>query len=230
MFFSIFLLLTVSKKWKMIIGSILVILVLLLVGLLINHSSKINHIVSISPDLKHVFVIKENTETGQSTYYRTSYGIFARPKENLPYKTDGEFKMKWLEEDVAAVTYKATDNKIHQYIGTYGDRNGGSSYSYVGPSIHGQWEGDKVRVTSASEGITIDNNGEIESYDWENIVQFGTIAIVLTKYNAAKWTIALNGNFKSNLNELISPSGEITVYKATMYHNEPITLEYVSSE
>ncbi|WP_045521453.1 hypothetical protein [Neobacillus niacini] len=205
MFFSIFLLLTVTNKWKMIIGSILVILVLLLVGLLINHSSKINHIVSISPDLKHVFVIKENTETGQSTYYRTYYGIFARPKENLPYKTNGEFKVKWLEKDIAALTYKAADNKIHQYIGTYGDRNGGSSYSYVGPSIQGKWEVGNMRIISASEGITIDNNGEIERYDWGNIVQFGTIAVVLMKNNEAQWTIGLNENFKSNSNEPIPP-------------------------
>ncbi|MEH7009446.1 hypothetical protein V7087_01280 [Neobacillus niacini] len=138
--------------------------------------------------------------------------------------------MKWLEKDIAAVTYIATDNKIHQYIGTYGDRNGGSSYSYVGPSIHGQWEGDNVRVTSASEGITIDNNGEIESYDWESIVQFGTIAIILMKKNEAQWSIALNENFKSNSNDPIPPSGEITIYKATMNDNEPITLEYESSE
>ena len=53
-----------------------------------------------------------------------------------------------------------------------------------------------MRLISAPEGITIDYNGEMESYDWENIVQFGTIAVVLTKNNEAEWTIALNENFK----------------------------------
>ena len=67
----------------------------------------------------------------------------------------------------------------------------------------------------------------MESYDWENIVQFGTIAVVLMKNNEAEWTIALNENFKSNSNEPAPPSGEITIYKATMDKNEPIRLEYV---
>lgn len=229
LFLSIFLLFTVTKKWKMIMTSIMVTLISLQVGLLINDNHKTKHIVSISPDLKHLLVIKENREIGLAIYYRTYYGIFARPKESLPYKTNGEFKVKWVEKDIAAVTYKTAGNTIHQFIGTYGDRIGGNSYSYVGPSIYGQWEGEHMRVISASEGITIDNNGEVEKYDWDNIVQFGTIAIVLMKNNEANWTIALNENFKSNSNEPIPPSGEITIYKATMDNNEPITLENVST-
>ncbi|MDR7077368.1 hypothetical protein J2Y03_002392 [Neobacillus niacini] len=197
---------------------------------MINHSSKTKHIVSISPDLKHLFVIKENRALGLSTYYRTYYGIFARQKESLPYKTNGEFKVKWIEKDIAAVTYQTPNWKIHQYIGTYGDRNGGHSYSYVGPSIHGQWQWENVRVTSATEGISIDYNGEMERYAWENIVQFGTIAIVLTKNDQAEWTIALSANFKSNSNEPIPPSGEIILNKATIGKNEPIRLEYVATE
>jgi hypothetical protein len=228
--FSIVLFFVVSKKWRIIILSCVVVVVLLQMGMLINHSNKTKHIVSISPDLKHVLVIKENRELGIATYYRTYYGIFAIPKESLPYKTSGEFKVKWLEKDIAAVTYNTANRKIHQYIGTYGDRNGGSSYSYVGPSIHGKWEGNNVRVISTSEGITIENNGEMESYKWDNIVQFGTIAVVLTENNGADWTIALNENFKSNANEPIPPSGEITIYKATMGKAEPVTLEYVSQK
>ncbi len=200
---------------------------------MINHSKRINHIVSISSDFKNVLVIKENRATGQAIYYRTYYGIFARPKETLPYRTIGEFKVKWLEKDIAAVTYKDSIHSIHQYIGTYGDRNEGS-YSYVGPSIHGKWQAGSVRMISDSEGITIDNNGEVESYDWKNIVQFGTIAIVLMKNNEAtsmnnneaQWTIALNENFNSNSNSSIPPSGEITLYKATMDINEPLKLGY----
>ncbi|WP_342431592.1 hypothetical protein [Neobacillus sp. FSL H8-0543] len=230
---TIFLLFTVTKKWKMIIVSILVVLTLLLVGLMINHSKRINHIISISSDFKNVLVIKENRATGQASYYRTYYGIFARPKEMFPYRTIGEFKVKWLEKDIVAVTYKDSIHSIHQYIGTYGDRNEGS-YSYVGPSIHGQWQTESVRLISDSEGITIDNNGEVEIYDWKNIVQFGTIAVVLMKNNEAtlmnnneaEWTIALNENFNSNSNAAIPPSGEITLYKATMDIIEPLTLVY----
>ncbi|WP_335872332.1 hypothetical protein [Bacillus sp. 2205SS5-2] len=119
---------------------ITVVLTLLHSGLMINRSYKIKQIVNISPYLKNLLVIKENSDTGQAIYYRTDYGFLARPKEDLPYKTSGDFKVKWVEEDIAAVTYKATDNTIHLYIGTYGDRNRGA-YTYVRPSLQGQWMG-----------------------------------------------------------------------------------------
>ncbi|MEH7249094.1 hypothetical protein V7114_20185 [Neobacillus niacini] len=225
----LFLLLSVTKKWKIIITSIIVMIVVLQGGLLVSHSSKIKHVVSISPDFRHVNVIKENRVLGLATYYRTYFGIFARPKEELPYNTKGAFKVKWLEKDIAAVTYLTPDRELHQYIGTYGDRNGGYSYSYVGPSIQGKWGWENGRVISAPEGIAIDYNGEMESYGWENIVQFGTIAVVLMENNQAKWTIALNENFKSNSNEPAPPTGEISLYKVTMDENEPIKLEFLTT-
>ncbi|BBU40848.1 hypothetical protein APP_31400 [Aeribacillus pallidus] len=52
---------------------------------------KVKNIISISPDFKHVLSIKENAESGDAVYLRSYYGILARPKERLPYKTDGEF-------------------------------------------------------------------------------------------------------------------------------------------
>ncbi|WP_162990440.1 hypothetical protein [Mesobacillus foraminis] len=227
---SIFLLLTVSKKWQMIVCGMTVVLILIHVGMAINNSYKTTkHILSISPDIKHVLVIKENRETAVTTHYGTYYGIFARPKKSLPNRTNGNFKVKWLENDIAAVTYKAANNTIHQFIGTYGDRDGDYSYSYVGPSIHGEWKADNIKVISASEGITVDSNGIVERYDWDQVVQFGTIAVVLMGNNEAKWTIALNESFKSNSNESKPPSGEITIYKATMDNNEPIMLKYESS-
>jgi hypothetical protein len=226
---SILLLYSFSKKVKWIIASITTVLVLLQAGLLVHHIDQTNQVTSLSPDWKHLFVIKENRETGEAVHYRTSYWLFARPKESLPYMTSGEFKVKWLEKDIAALTYKADDGTIHQYIGTYGDREGGVSYSYVGPSIQGTWEGKNARVISTTEGITIDNNGEMKRYDWDSVIQFGTLAVVLLRNNQAHWTIALNEDFKSNSNEPAPPSGTITLYKATMDHVESVTLKYVSS-
>lgn len=225
---ALFLQLHIAKKWKPIVLSIIVALIFLQMGLLLNDSYKTKHVVDISPNFKKILVIKEDKTTSKAKYYRTYFGMFARPKENLPYQTKGEFKVKWIEKDIAAVTYQSTDNTIHQYIGTYGDRNEGTSYSYVGTSIHGQWQGGNTRIISASEGITIEHNGNIESYNWNSVVQFGTLAVVLLKNNEAAWTIALAENFKSNANERIPPSGEITLYAATMEENEPVRLEYVA--
>jgi hypothetical protein len=230
MAFSIFLLFTVTKKVKLTIASVTALLILLHAGLLVHHSQKTNQVISLSPDLKHLFVIKENKETSQAVHYRTSYWLFARPQETLPYKTSGEFKVKWLEKDIAAVTYKADDGTTHQYVGTYGDRDGGTSYTYVGPTLQGTWKGTNARVISSPEGITIEDNGEMERYEWDTIVQFGTLAVVLVKNNQAHWTIALNETFKSNSNEPAPPSGTISLYKATMDRNDPIIMEYVSSD
>ncbi|MFZ0369643.1 MAG: hypothetical protein WAM07_08575 [Halobacillus sp.] len=229
MMFTIFLLLTLEKKGKILISSIAAALILLQAGLMVNHSYETKQVISFSPELNHLLVIKEDSDTGQAAYYRTRYGLFARPKEDLPYQTSGDYKVKWLEKDIAAVTYEAADHNLHQYIGTYGARDGGISYSYVASMTRGQWKGDAAQVTNSSEGIAIDYQGETEHYTQENMVQFGTLALVLMENNEAKWTIALNENFQSNSNDPEPPAGEITLYKATMEKNAPITLEYIST-
>jgi hypothetical protein len=228
-FLSLFLLLAVNKKWKMIIVSITVV-ILFIQGVFITiHSYQTKHILRISPDFKNVVVIKEDRKAKQAKNYRSYYWIFAREKEILPYKTKSEFKVKWVEKDIAAVTYKSADSKIHQYIGTYGGRDEGS-YSYVGPSIAGQWQGDNAMVISSPDGITVVHNGKTEKFKWDSVVQFGTLAVVLVQNNEATWMIGLSENFNSNSNELIPPSGEIVLYEATMNNNDPITLKYLSVE
>jgi hypothetical protein len=123
--------------------------------LFVAKGKKVKNIISISPDFKHVLSIKENAESGDAVYLRSYYGILARPKERLPYKTDGEFKVEWLANDIAAVTYKTVDHTIQQFIGTYGDRGYGRFYYYVGAEIHGRWQGNNVEVVSNSEGISV---------------------------------------------------------------------------
>src|SRR5690625_2736378 len=190
--FAVLLLLQLTKKFKLISASIVVIFISVQVIMLVSDNQEIKNITSVSPDLKHVLSIKENIETGDAVYYRSYYGILARPKEKFPYETIGEFKVELLAHDVAAVTYKTADNTIQQYIGTYGDRAGGSSYYYVGAEIHGIWQGDNVELVSDTEGISVTANGKSELFEWDNIHQFGTLAVVLKKNNEAVWTISLN--------------------------------------
>ncbi|WP_449540259.1 hypothetical protein [Ferdinandcohnia sp. Marseille-Q9671] len=217
---ALLLLLNVNKKW-IFFGSSLLLVFITINGVgVYNH--KINHIVSISADNNHVFVLKEDTTNGESTYYRTYYGLFARKAETLPYKTKSAFKVKWVTNDVAALTYKAEDQKVHQFIGTYGDRGGGGSYYYVGPSIYGEWKGDTSHVSSSSEGITVTTDREIETFTWDSIVQFGTLAVVLVKDQEAKWMIALNEDFKIDSSTNEPPKGTISLYKATMEEENSI--------
>ncbi|QHE60281.1 hypothetical protein FHE72_03930 [Rossellomorea vietnamensis] len=177
--------------------------------------------------MKNQFVLKEDRKTGEAVYYRTYYRVFARPKEVLPYETQGKFKLKWLGNDIAALTYRASDNSIHQYIGTYGARDSGISYTYVGPTIQGQWKGNDVRIDSTPKGISIDYNGKSGQYSWDDVVQFGTIAIVLMNDGEAEWTIGLNENFQSHSNDPKPPSGEITLYRASMDYVKPVRLSFV---
>jgi hypothetical protein len=224
---SIFLLFSIPKTWKIISSVTAIILILLQGGLILNHDQQTKQIVSFSPDMKNQFVLKEDRKTGEAVYYRAYFRIFARPKEVLPYETQGKFKLKWLENDIAALTYRASDNSIHQYIGTYGARDSGISHSYVGPTIQGQWEGNDARIDSRPEGISINYNGKSGQYSWDNVVQFGTIAIVLMKAGEAEWTIGLNENFQSHSNDPKPPSGEITLYRASMDHVEPVKLTFM---
>jgi len=224
--FALSLLFTFSKRWKVMGVSGVVAFLLLNIIFGIIHHGKIRNVVSVSPDFKHLFVMKEKTQTNEAIYYRTYFGILAQPKERLPYQIGDEYKVEWLVNDVAAFTYNSPDNKIHQYVGTYGDRGGGGSYYYVGPSIHGKWRGENVTVTTTAEGITVQEDGEPQSFDWDHVVQFGTLAIVLVNNNQAQWTIALNENFLIESQETIPPTGEITLYKATMTDRKPMRLEY----
>ncbi|XXM71970.1 hypothetical protein ACQ0QQ_20220 [Lysinibacillus sphaericus] len=224
---SIFLLFSIPKMWKIISSVTAIILMLLQGGLILNHGQQTKQIVSFSPNMKNQFVLKEDRKTGEAVYYRTYYRIFARPKEVLPYETQGNFKLKWLENDIAALTYRASDNSIHQYIGTYGARDSGISYSYVGPTIQGQWKGNDARIDSWPEGISISYNGKSGQYSWDNVVQFGTIAIVLMSAGEAEWTIGLNENFQSHSNDPKPPSGEITLYRASMDRVEPVKLTFM---
>lgn len=223
---ALFLLLTLNKYLKIISVSILVVLVTGNIFVLTDSNKAIKNITSISPNFQNVLSIKEHTKMNEAIYYRPRYGILARPHDRLPNRTTGEFKVEWLANDIAAVTYIATDETIQQYIGTYGDRGGGTSYYYVGAEIQGEWTSETIELISAPEGIFITESGRTELFNWDNIHQFGTLAVVLTKENEAIWTVSLDENFEVHSDSLKPKTGNISLYKATMEANQPITLEY----
>ena len=229
LFLAIILLLKTSKRFKLISSGLVVLFVIAHIFLLVDSNNKIKNITSISPDFKHVFSIKENVGTGEAVYYRSYYGIFGRPKETLSYKMVGEYKIEWLAKDIAAFSYQSNENTIQQFIGTYGDRKNGLSYYYVGAEIHGTWQGDNVEVVSSPKGISVSENNHATLFEWENIKQFGTLAVVLMKNNEAIWTISLNENSMVYSDASKPTTGNIRLYKATM-ESEPITLQYVDTK
>ncbi|MGN8646715.1 hypothetical protein ACTNEO_12850 [Gracilibacillus sp. HCP3S3_G5_1] len=208
-------------------NSILIVIAILMVSAngywMYQSNQTIENITSISPDRKQVFSLKKNADTDAATYYRSYYWILARPKEALPSPIDTEGEVKWLADDIAVFTYRDKQEQIQQFVGTYGDRNDGLSYSYVGSQIHGQWEEENTEVTVSSEGIMVVHQGYQHLYEWEQVHQYGTLAIVLEENNEAEWTIGLGDDFSYDQNTLDSPTGEILLYEATLADNEAIS-------
>lgn len=226
---AIFLLLQVTKRVVWIAAGLVVIFVIVNGFLMMKSNEQIKNMTSISPDFKHVFAIKEDRASGEAVYFRSYFDILARPLEKLPYEIDESISIEWLAKDIAAFTYSSHDGSTHQFIGTYGSREG-DSYNYVASEIRGEWEGEKTRIVSDADGISVTENGETKHFDEEHTVQFGTLAVVLTEDDEAVWTISLDENFKSHANDDNPPSGNITLYKASKEHNVPMTHAYVGGE
>lgn len=223
---AIWFLLEINKAVKLVTLCVIILFIISSGGLLVKSNQEVNHITSLSPDWKHVLSIKENVESGDAIYYRSYYGILARPKERLHNQIDGEVKVEWLANDIAVLTYKIENQTVQQFIATYGDRGGGLAYYYVGAEIHGRWQFDDIEVESNTEGITVTENGTTDSFQWDDIVQFGTLAVVLMKNNEAAWTLSLNEDFDVHSAANTAPTGTISLYKATLEKNKPYTLTY----
>lgn len=224
--FLYFALTLLLKKFTKTILAVIGTIVLVQIGLLVHMNQEVRNIISLSANKQHVFSVKEDLESGEVVYYRTNYGIFARPKEVLPNTIVGEAKVEWLANDIAALTYQNVDNKVEHFVATYGDRKNGISYYNVEAEIHGVWKGTNVEVTSGTEGISINENGETELFKWEDIQQYGTLAVVLKRNNLAMWTISLNENFIVHSDSTEPIVGNISLYKVTMDQNRPVILEY----
>ncbi|OCA90529.1 hypothetical protein A8F94_01190 [Bacillus sp. FJAT-27225] len=154
------------------------------------------------------------------------YGIFARPKDSFQLDPSKGVKAEWLADDIAAVTYLNVDGILQQFVATYGDRGGGISYYYVGAEIFGVWEGKGIEVISNTDGISVTYNGQTETFDWKNIEQFGTLAVVLTRGHEAVWTIGLNENFKVQSNPTVPQPGEIILSKVSIDMQDSVILNY----
>ncbi|MGJ7922549.1 hypothetical protein [Neobacillus sp. LXY-4] len=226
LFLALLFLLRLNKRSNWLGAAIVGLFIIVNVALLFDSNKDVINVTSISPDFKHVLSIKKDVKSGESFYYRSYYGLLGRPKDKLPGEAIGNFKVKWLANDIAAVTYNTTNQTIQQFIGTYGDRKNGMTYYYVGAEIHGEWQGKNIEVISNQQGITVIVDNKTELFSWENIEQFGTLAVVLKKNDQAAWTISLNENFVVHSDTSEPTVGNIRLYKATMEKNQPITLHY----
>ncbi|WP_079710507.1 hypothetical protein [Paraliobacillus ryukyuensis] len=218
---TVALLLTFKKRLNILIGSIAAFFIIFQFIQL----QGVKDVTSISPDFNHVFSIKQNGAS-DATYYRSYYRLLGKPKEDLAYQIKGKGNIKWITNDIAVFTSQSETNGVQQFVGTYGARGDSVAYTYVSTQIRGTWKNDDTTVTASMDGVLITHGDQTTSFEWEQAKQFGTLALVLTENNEAKWTIGLAEDFYYDQNTPDPPVGSIVLYQATMNKVEPVTLEY----
>ncbi|MBM0066220.1 hypothetical protein [Alkalicoccobacillus gibsonii] len=216
-----------SKKW-LLTGGTAVTLFLALNGYFIYSTSQnVHSTLSFSPDGSNTLVLKQDIQKGEMIYYRDYYYILARPLQRLSTNNE-KINVKWLANDIAAVTYQDSDQNTQQHIATYGDRGDGISYYDVGAQIHGEWQSGDTRVTSGPEGIYLEEDGQTHHFDWEHTQQYGTLALVLKDNEQAAWVIALADDFVAQLEAPASQPGHIVLYPSSLNEREAKSLEKTS--
>lgn len=196
-----------------------------------NNGLQTKSIISFSKDFSNQVVLKMNRKTGAITLYKTpKFVLFAQKREQLYYEGTGKIKKDWLTNDICAITYLDKEEKIREFVVTYGDRSDGLSYYYVTGTIGGEWNGKSTQILVDSKGIKITKNGKEEQFSYEDTKQFGTIAVVLYEDTIPKYVIALDENCKVDSPDyIVKQGGNIILYEVSMKKTAPKSLYRVTS-
>lgn len=141
-----YLLLIIGKKNKIkniIISVICFILTSVNIVFMLNNGIQNKSIISFSNGFSNELVLKQNRDTGATTFYRSKFIIFARKQEQFGEEANGKIKTQWLTSDICSVTYKNNSGDLRVFIATYGDRENSISYYNVAPTLEGSWQVDK---------------------------------------------------------------------------------------
>lgn len=200
----------------------------------INNESNTKNYISFSKNFSNRVVLKLDKTTGKISYYRDfKFFIFTKYKEDLEYEAKNNIKLQWLTNDICGVTYEDKNNKIREFVATFGDRGDGISYYYVTNSILGEWKnlsqyGENIKIIVNSKGITIKEKQE-EFFEYSDCKQFGTIALVLFKGDIPKYIIALNEDCYIK-DTYIEDGGTISLTKVSMEKNKPVKLSCITNK
>ena len=220
----------VRKKWIRNIGLAaggILFLINLVYGL--HSGGGQSSVISVSPDLKHMAVMKYEEEAGRVTTYLNQRLCFAKVSDQFPYTADRDMKLQWLADDVCAVTYTSPDDgNVHQYVLTYGDRGNGITSDYVYTVITGKWDGIGKNLAGweierGIDGITIRTASQTEeTYTFDECVQFGTLAVALCRNGLPQWTLVLDESCVIGKNNFLEEGGTITLCRVTMDKSAPM--------
>ena len=219
---SIILLLN-KKKINIIIYFMTVIFTIANIAFLCNNGLKNKSVVSFSKDFSNELILKINNDTGSIKLYRNAkLFIFAKENEQFDYELKGRIKKQWIENDICGITYKDKNNKLREFVVTYGDRGDGISYYYVANALLGNWQvfttnGKPTQMLVDSNGIKITKDDKSEIFEYNECKQYGTIALVLYKNEVPKYVIGLDKNCEiDNKTNIIKKDGTITFAEISM--------------
>lgn len=220
---SSIILLLKKKKINIIIYFMAVIFTIANIAFLCNNGLKNKSVVSFSKDFSNELILKINNDTGSIKLYRNAkLFIFAKENEQFDYELKGRIKKQWIENDICGITYKDKNNKLREFVVTYGDRGDGISYYYVANALLGNWQvftrnGKPTQMLVDSNGIKITKDGKSEIFEYNECKQYGTIALVLYKNEVPKYVIGLDKNCEiDNKTNIIKKDGTITLAEISM--------------
>ena len=220
---SSIILLLKKKKINIIIYFMAVIFTIANIAFLCNNGLKNKSVVSFSKDFSNELILKINNDTGSIKLYRNAkLFIFAKENEQFDYELKGRIKKQWIENDICGITYKDKNNKLREFVVTYGDRGDGVSYYYVANALLGNWQvftrnGKPTQMLVDSKGIKITKDGKSGIFEYNECKQYGTIALVLYKNEVPKYVIGLDKNCEiDNKTNIIKKDGKITFAEISM--------------
>lgn len=220
---SSIILLLKKKKINIIIYFMAVIFTIANIAFLCNNGLKNKSVVSFSKDFSNELILKINNDTGSIKLYRNAkLFIFAKENEQFDYELKGRIKKQWIENDICGITYKDKNNKLREFVVTYGDRGDGVSYYYVLNALLGNWQvftrnGKPTQMLVDSNGIKITKDDKSEIFEYNECKQYGTIALVLYKNEVPKYVIGLDKNCEiDNKTNIIKKDGTITLAEISM--------------
>lgn len=220
---SSIVLLIKKKKVNAIIYIMAVISTIINIAFMCNNGLKNKSIVSFSKDFSNQLILKIDKNTGSIKLYKNAkLFIFAKESEQFDYELTGKIKKQWIENDICGITYKDKNNRLREYVVTYGDRGDGISYYYVINTLLGNWQvfttnGKPTQMLVDNKGIKITKDGKSELFEYDKCKQYGTIALVLYKNEVPKYVIGLDKNCKiDSETNIIKKDGTITLAEISM--------------
>ena len=212
-----------KKKLNKMIYILAIIFTVVNISFMFNNGFKRKSIVSFSKSFSNELVLKIDKSTGTIKIYRNpKLLIFAKESEQFEYESTGKIKKQWLESDICEITYQDKNNKLREYVATYGDRSDGASYYNVATALLGDWQvftknGQATQISVDNKEMIVTKNGKKEHFEYAQCKQYGTIALVLYKNNTPKYVIGLNKNCQiDSKTGIIKKDGTITLTEVSI--------------